>query len=455
MRKSRSQSGGALLVVIVVLLISAAIVAGWLAVTATQAKATEVFEEASNHRIAFANADAAARQYMLNSVVATSSAPGVDVTLDDGSRIVMAASSTEPFSTTGKAAGYNHFNPGNGDGYTVDVAGVIYDGRMDTDGTTPLTTTRLYEAKSRSPVLSGDLFIGEKPTLSPGASSSVSGSMDIVDGRTLLWAPNSPNTFSMTTQNYTAPADATVVLHDSSGSTLLMSNFPFVPVTSGQVGGAPSYSGYFDVIHNTSGINSLEAKILEGTYTSVDGSVATTPDVTPGITCDGSGTVTLQLCNNSGSLANELGNVLLTGNVSTLILQGQSSDADYTTADSEEAVLVLLDQTASSTRDLATVQMTERNSRRIVLAIKKSTAAAVNFDVPNAGAGAWRAILTLENTPITWTLAGGATQTLAGGIQTDSSVSVPAGALSINWETTPAKLDRLTARDGWVEGYDQ
>ncbi len=95
-----------------------------------------------------------------------------------------------------------------------------------------VSTSRLYQAKSRSPVLSGDLFIGEKPTLSPGASSSVSGSMDVVNGRTLLWMPNSPNTFSMTTQSYTAPADATVVLHDSSGSTLLMSNFPFVPVTS-------------------------------------------------------------------------------------------------------------------------------------------------------------------------------------------------------------------------------
>ncbi len=108
------------------------------------------------------------------------------------------------------------------------------------------------------------------------------------------------------------------------------------------MGGAPSYVGYLDVIHNTSDINSLEAKILAGAYTSVNGSVATTPGVTPGITCDGSGTVTLQLCNNSESLANELGNVLLTGNVSTLILQGQNSAADYSIADNEEAILVLL-----------------------------------------------------------------------------------------------------------------
>jgi hypothetical protein len=90
-----------------------------------------------------------------------------------------------------------------------------------------------------------------------------------------------------------------------------------------------------------------------------------------------------------------------------------------------------------------------------VLAIKKTTGTTVNVSVPNAGTGPWRAILTLENTPISWTLAGGATQSLQGGIQTDRAVAVPGGALSITWETAPALLERLTARDGWVEGYDQ
>jgi hypothetical protein len=437
--RARSQDGGALLVVLVALLVSAAIVAGWVAVSATQANYVLALEQASDRRIACEGADAVARQYMLNHVLATAGSPGLDVTLDTGMHVVVASSTATPF-TSATLAAVNHFNPGNGEGYTLDIAATISDG----DG---LSETRLYQAKSRSPVLSGDLFIGELPTITQGADSSVSGSVNVVNGRTLLWKPNPPNTFSLTTQSYTAPADSTVLLHNSAGDGLLMSNFPFIPVTSGQWNNAPSYNGYFDVIHNQSGINSLRAKIegVSSTAT-VNGSVATTPATTPGVTCNGTGTVTLDL------LDHDLRSVLITSNVSTLILQGQSSAADYAEAENLPALLVLVDQTAG---DLTTVQMTQRSARKIVLAIKKASGTTVNFSVPDAGTGPWHAILTLENTPIAWTLAGGATQVLQGGIQTDRAMAVPAGALSITWETVPANLDQLTARDGWVEGYNQ
>jgi hypothetical protein len=444
--KARSQDGGALLVVLVALLLSAAVVGGWMSVCTAQINYSLALEQASNRRIAFANADAVARQYMLGKVLATSSAAGADVTLDGGGRVVVAASTGMPFTSTTRAT-YNHFNPGNGDGYTFDVSAQIDDGSG-----LPATANRLYQAKSRSPVLSGDLFIGERPTLVPSANSSVSGSLNVVNGRTMLWMPNSPNSFSLTTQSYTAPAGAQVVLSNSSGTQLLMSNFPFVPVTSGQTtNGSTSYVGAIDVIHNTSGINSLRAKIEgDADTTNVEGSVATTTATTPGITCNGAGTVTIDLADAA------LRNVLITGNVSTLILQGQSTAEDYAFVDASAwAILVLVDQTAASTRDLTTVQMTQRSARRLVLAVKKTTDTTVNFDVPNAGTGPWHAILTLENTPVTWTLAGGATQSLVGGIQTDRAVAVPSGSLAISWETVPAYLEQLTARDGWVEGYNQ
>jgi len=433
-------------VVLVALLLSAAVVGGWMSVCTAQINYGRALEQASNRRIAFTNADAVARQYMLNKVLAATSAAGADVTLDGGGRLVVAASTGTPLTSTTPAT-YNHFNPGNGAGYTSDVSAQIDDGSG-----LPAIANRLYQAKSRSPVLSGDLFIGERPTLVPSANSSVSGSLDVVNGRTMLWMPNSPNSFSLTTQSYTAPAGAQIVLRNSSGSQLLMSNFPFVPVTSGQTtNGSISYAGALDVIHNTSGINSLRAKI-EGNSdtTTVDGTLATTTATTPGITCNGTGTVTIDLADPY------LRNVLITGNVSTLILQGQSTADDYAYADSSErAILVLVDQTTTSP-DLTTVQMTQRNARRLVLAIKKTTGtAAVNFDVPNAGTGSWRAILTLENTPVTWTLAGGATQSLVGGVQTDRAMAVPSGALSISWETAPEYLEQFTARDGWVEGYDK
>lgn len=432
-----SRSGSALLILLVLMIVGGALMAGWLSVLGTQTNYVEQFEVASNHRIAYDNADAVAREYMLSQVLASSSAAGATVTLDGGwGSVTIPASTGTPLTSTVQPT-VNHFNPGNGDGYTLDVSVQIDDGTG-----MPTAANRLYQAKSRSPILSGDLFIGDNPTLTPGADSSVSGSINVSD-RTFLWVPNSPNTFSLTTSSYTGPATAQVTLHNSGGDTVLMSNFPFVKLTSGYVNGAPSYAGNIDVVRNSSGINSLYAKVTEGTYIDVDGSAVQSSQ---GVSSDGAGNVTINL------LDNDLTNVFVEKNVTSLTLTGQSTDTDYETAGNQAAILILVNQ---SSGNLTSVQLTNRNNRKLVFAVKKSTASTLAFSAPQASSGVWRSIFTIENTPTTWTIPAGQTLSLEGGIQSDRAVSATGGGISISIESDPKLLERYTARDGWVEGYDK
>jgi hypothetical protein len=435
--RRHSQSGSALLILLVLLILGAALTASWLSLMTAQTNYVAESEVASNHRIAYNNAAAVAREYMLSQVLAGNGASGVSVTLDGGwGSVIIPASTGTPLTSTVQPT-VNHFNPGNGDGYTLDVSVRINDGTG-----MPSTANRIYQAKSRSPILSGDLFIGDKPTLTPGAGSSVSGTIYVSD-RTFLWMPNSPNTFSITTYSYTGPATAQVTLHNSNGDTVLMSNFPFVPLTSGYVNGAPSYAGNIDVVRNSSGINSLYAKVTAGTYIDVDGSVNQTSQ---GVSSDGAGHVTINL------LDDTLTNVFIDKNVTSLTLTGQSTDTDYTTAGDEAAILILVNQ---SPGDLTSVQMTNRNARKLVLAVKKSSGTTLALSAPQASSGVWRSIFTLENTPTTWTIPAGQTLSLEGGIQSDRAVTVSGGGISISIESDPKLLERYTARDGWVEGYDE
>jgi hypothetical protein len=435
--RRHSQSASALLILLVLLILGGALTASWLSLMTAQTTYVAESEIASNHRIAYNNAAAVAREYMLSQVLAASNASGATVTLSGGwGSVIIPASVGTPLTSTDQPT-VNHFNPGNGDGYSFDV-GV----RID-DGTgMPSTANRLYQAKSRSPILSGDLFIGDKPTLTSGANSSVSGTIYVSD-RTFLWMPNSPNAFSLTTYSYTGPATAQVTLHNSSGATVLMSNFPFVPLTSGYVNGAPSYAGNIDVVSNTSGINSLYAKVIAGTYIDVDGSKTQSSQ---GVSSNGSGAVTINL------LDDTLTNVFIDKNVTSLTLTGQSTDTDYTTAGDEAAILVLVNESAG---DLTSLQLTNRNARKLVIAVKKSSGGTLAISAPQASSGGWRSIFTIENTPTTWTIPAGQTLSLEGGIQSDRAVTVSGGGISISIESDPKLLERYTARDGWVEGYDE
>lgn len=392
-------------------------------------------------RIAVENAAVVARQAVL-ARVGSDAAPAVSVNLEGGwGNVSIAESAGRPLHAETKADGWNHFNWGNGDGYSYNVVaqievpvplseGLKERSVSEVESPPGLETARIFRIRSRSPVLSGDLFIVNRTAAGLGIDGSIQ-----VNGRVVVWEPASSVAGSVSVQNYAArtPLELTGVF----------SNFPFPPVTSGWVGGnlADAYAGWLNVVANGTNTNCLAQKALESAIAPIDGLQEID---TGGVKCEADGIVRVDL------LDPALGNLTINNHVDTLVLQGQASDADFVNAGEYRAVLIVVNETAGDT--LRTIRLTNRNNRKIVVAVKKAAGTAVNFDFPDATAGAWRGIFTLENTPASWNPVG-ATLALYGGIQTDRSLSVTGPGMSIHPEVAPMLLERITARDAWVEAY--
>lgn len=428
--RTSQQRGGVLVLVLALILVAGALVTGWLTVMTAEIDYVAQISEGTQRRIGRANATAMARQYLLDNLLTKngSSAASGDVGGGWGS-VVIPASSGTPLSTFQSADGYNHFNPGNGAGYTEDVTVTM------TTGTDPETTLRRLRLKSRSTLLSGTVAVMNAP------GSSLTGSVTVNTGQmALLWQPGS--SYSIATASYAVPGRVTA---SSSLADVLCRNFPFVPLTGSEVAGVPSFAGGLDVIANTSGINSLavmaNTSAPNGLQT-VNGGVISTSN---GVESDGGGTVRINL------LSSMLGNVIVRGGTTHLILTGQTTAADKISAGNEAAILILVYQTAPAT-NLIDVTFENANNRKVVFAIKKPSGLGTGFSFPQAASGSWRSLLVLENTPVTFDM-GGSGGSLVGGIQSNSAITVVSGVLNLFAEPDPKLLERLSARDGWIEVY--
>ncbi len=427
-------SGAALAFVLVIMIAGAALTAGWLAVMSAQTGYVDQFSAGVKRRIAFNNGHALAQEYLLAQVLTKTGAAAVTATVTDSGgvdwgSVDIAATAFTPLTTTSKFAGYNFFNPGNGDGYAVSLTATITS-REGSDVTRQ--QIRRYFARSRSPLLGGDVFIAALPPV----AMSVSGTT-YAAGRSLVWAGG---TYSLQTASFTVPpvppSLGLLTLPNGSGQNQPGSNFAFPPLTSGDVGGVPAFNGALDVVANSSGLNSLAVAATTYGARPIPGASV------PGVTDDGAGLITIEI----GDPA--FPGVVITGTSDRIVINGQISDDDYAAAGNLGAVSIVVVQDA-----LMNITFNHRNARRAVLAIKKSTPADVTCDFPNPGSGGWRLLVTLENVPTVWTPAG--SLVLTGGIQTNSALSVTTGSLTITPELDPRLLDRLTARDTWVESYNQ
>jgi hypothetical protein len=435
-----------------VLMVGAALTAGWLSVLSAETGYIDQFDNGVQRRIAFNNGSALAQTYLLEYVVTKTSATSKTASLSGGwGSVTIPATASAPLASTTPATGWNHFNSANGEGYTSDLSVSIGDGIE--------TTTRRYEVRSRSPLLGGDLLIAAYP--GPNGEGEIKGPAAVA-GRVLYWTPgsgllsvrNDVQTQSFTMMPNPSPIPSpTPTLQDTSSQNLLVSNFAFPPLTSGDFEGTPSYDGKLDVVANASGLNSLAVAAATYGSQSVDGSVVSNSS---GVTSDGNGLVTIDLDDPL------LLNVVVNGNTNHLILEGQTTAAESTAAGDLGAVSVIVVQADTSTRDLTTVDFTGSNNRRLVFAIKKELAYQGGpsdwtvFNFPDAAAGSWRLLTTLENAGSLWQ-ASGASLTVFGGIQTNRATQLHYGSDSITFqlEPDPKLLDRLTARDAWVESYDE
>jgi hypothetical protein len=432
----RNLQGSAILLALLLIAVVGVLTAAALSLHIARTRMVEQAFTAVERRLALENAKALAQEFFLERVM--TSTTGADFDLDLGSLggISVPGWGAAAMQSVQKVAGVNHFNPGNGDTYTLALTVTLNDGESDHE--------RRYEVRSRSPLLAGTLLASHTPTIVPGASLAIGG-ID-VDGGAFVWVPGLGMTF--TPDAYSVPDDSTAVTFSNSAGTALAALDLALPrqIANPRAGAALFYSGQLDVIDNAAAAaNSLAAKVTSGPYTLVNGSVADA-DATDGITCDGAGVVTINL----GEL--ELGNVYIPGEISTLVLDGQPLSGD-TAADAMTAILVVVNQPATSSRDLTQVTLNNHNSRRVVLAVKKESSVGtlpIQFTTAQA---AWRLLLELENTPVAISTTTAAT--LTGGIRSDRSLLLSAGTLRLALEADPKYLDQLASRTAWVESYSE
>jgi hypothetical protein len=441
--------GSVLLLALLLIAVAGLLTAGWIALISARGNLVEQNAAAIQRRIALENSRALAQEFMLERVLPSTAGAAFSYDLPDPGwgGLSIPAWNSAPLLSVQPAAGVNHFNPGNGDGYTFDP--VDESGHYVTLRDGDANPERKFQIKSRSPLLSGTLLASQRPTLDPSASTGFSG-LDVV-GAAFLWTY--PTAASFTVSSYsTADGVSNLSLTNSAGSDISLNNLALPrQIANPRGGGAAFYDGQLDALDNsTAGANSSFAKAA---VAAVNGSLVD-PDDSDGITCDGAGNVTVTL-NKPG-----LGNVLITagwpnpgdppipGGVSTLTLIGQPTVGDAV-ADDLPAILILVDITSGN---LPTISLSQHNSRRLVLGVKKAaTAGSLSLRFTTTAA-TWRLMLELENSPATLTTAG--IVTLQGGIRSDRAVAISGGSARLTLETDPKNLSRLATRTAWVESYE-
>jgi hypothetical protein len=317
--------------------------------------------------------------------------------------------------------------------------------------------TYRWQARSYSPVLSGDLLVVHVPDADSSAASTTITGVVNVNGRAY---------FHNASENAGAtPGDAVVFrAYGSPGpgwgalapTDAMVTNYPPISTLAWAVAGA-ALPGVSNVVWDTATPgNSLRNKVLDtrtipAIYT-VDGATSSTSS--NGYSSDGLGTVTVDLTNPT------LDGVVVQ-NVQTIEFVGQATDTTWADVAGYPTALVVVHRSATDTFVPTTFNFRNKNNRRLAVGVRCETDPApvtLNFpeaDQAIAGVGPnWRLVLMLEQTPVIFAPAGG-TLNITGGITTDRGFTAPGspGALNLYRETSPIGLSTKTGRRSWAEGF--
>jgi hypothetical protein len=332
------------------------------------------------------------------------------------------------------------------------------------------TTSVVVAARSRVPMLSGDILNIYKPTLAldtPLTDQTITGNLDVVGARAALLTPAALDNFAglrasgIFTPVYSVPNTNPMVFRDPVSNDFVMpSNFPSTLTTTGSVG----TGNVLDTQHRLNVIdspdnpsNSLRNKVLNGlVYVTLDTTQDRAPSQGIGFVAS-TGVLTLDLAEST------FWGLIADNNISEIILNGQSSNID-TQASVRICYVEHADTTAHTLSKVTYNGST--NLRPIVMGIKKVPPTA-GLQVPGAPvtmsfadsgvAPLWRMMLVMENTPLAFEAAGGAgALTLMGGIMTDGSIAATSGAgnsVILVPETDHTHLIQLVPRRAWMETY--
>ena len=470
----RSQLGSALLLSLMIMGVCTMGVAAWIAIINGRAAYSDATEDGMRRRVALENSRAIAEEYLYNYATTQDSGaaalfPQVTYPPDNAEqpdiveRMQVAAWVDGSLNSTTPVWRASRMGPSNGGGYYRNYQVLLGKGGNQ--------VLRDFEVRSRSPILSGDLVIFNQPTITPGDPSDP----DIrfrcnmhVNGRTVFWRPDmievrDDNHFSTKAYAVMTRLVGDYPVVDSSGNRLRPSNFPFTPVTGGAVGvGALGYDGRISNVENSyASINSIPSKL----DTPIE-AVGTVISSERGVESNGSGTITIDLNNP------DLDEVLIEGDTSKVVLNGQIDDSAFAAAESmKPVVIVVLQDGYISTRNLSRFELYRRNSRRLIIAVKKERAPwdpssdlRCTFEWMNTEHNppepfpTWRLITIGENTELRYIHDSSNSEvTIYGGLRTDRGLW---GSSSLNRkffiepEPNPQSLiEGYLDRHVWIESY--
>ena len=462
-------AGSAMLLALMVMGVATMGVAAWVGMVNGRTSYTETMEDAMRRRVALENSRALAEEYMYLVAANGDTASALTAEIDSGetARVEIPGWTGNAFKSVISPGGINRSGMTNGHTY-FDRKYVGYVRYFDVLlGKGEHQVSRSFQLRSRAPMLYGDLVTLNQPTIVPGDPDDpdirFEGNVQ-VNGRTVFWRPDmvepsaSDNRYRskeyvLRSENY-----GEYEINDLGGTKIRPSNFPFAPITAGPAGGGLGFDGKLSTVRNmTSDINSLYDKLgpspimASGTTFLVSGR---------GVNSTGGGTVTIDLNHE------DLGNVVIDNHTSRVVLNGQgmSDDTAYDEAGNRTAVLIVILQDPTSTRNLDRIEMTNRNNRRVVVAVKKtipswasSSWRRVKLTWMNADQNPkWRMIAIGENVEIRYQAYQNGSVTVYGGVRTDRGFFSHNSAnkqFFLHREEDGKYLERLLDRNVWLESY--
>lgn len=471
-RRLQRENGSAMLVSLMIMGVATMGIAAWISIINGRTTYTETMEDAMKRRVAHENSRALAEEYMY--LVAANEDDGVAVTatIDSGdtAKVQISGWTGGAFESVIQPGGVNRSGMANGHKF-LDRNYVGYVRYYDVAlGNGDHEVTRSFQLRSRSPIFYGDLVTLNRPTITPGDPSDPDirfrGNVH-VHGRTVLWRPDMIDIRSDTkfrskeyvrmSENFIDYPIKNLPAGSGGEDRIRASNFPFSPITAGPADGGLGFDGKLSTVENTtSSLNSLVDRL--GTAPIVaDGMTASS---NRGVVSNGSGTISIDLNDEF------LTNVLIQNDTSRIILNGQGiTDATaYAEAGDRAAILIVIIQDPSTSRNLDQIQLTNRNNRRVVVAVKKTIGPADNsswlrteFRFMNADQNpAWRLIAVGENTEIRMTHQQNGSVTVYGGVRTDRGFycsNSGSKEIFLRREDDPKLLERLIDRNVWLESY--
>ena len=500
--------GGALILALLFMGVVTAAFATWVTVIRQRSRAGDLEEHQARKRLSANNSEIMVRDYLLRRVLASNGDPDGLSSTSAGSWSNSPATSWDGHIQTSAAvwngyaldsstrlAGLNGFSPTFDYPYSKSVTFTTNYRRLSyatevAQFANDTTTWRGF-VRSRNPVLGGDLLVLHRPTVT-ATLPAVTGNI-AVQGRVVHFAPDIPAaSYTARSLRFTAPAIVSggapafisIAPADISGAGLPWSNLTWTPLSSGNVNGAnletpsngadwrlPDLSGQLNFIDSSANpSNSLRAKLIAGSSTiQTTGSTNFNDSrgfslVNTGSTPAGTGVATVTPC--PGSSASDLPSVLISNDLTEMIIDGQTGSNLTGYAPFRPAFTVLYTQNATG-RNLTTIRLRNQNNRRMILALKKEhrTTSGWNPIVSvivesSTGTADWHVVILSENVPLTFSYSAtspyaATTMRLYGGIQTNAPLDFPPSPrlFEINLQTDTRGLIRMTPRLAWVETF--